>query len=407
MWTGVVMVGPKAGQRTECKAKDPDACRYHKKGSHAELTREMVDRFNEEAVRDLEATRRADAAARRGKTLKKTGAAALETKDDSGVPSGSLPAGVAELAEELDSAPSGGAAPTGAVSPRVDSRSGAAIKAATSLHGAYDGSAELAGLSVENAAVRVQAVLALESTHPEWLGDAEVGPFLCMPGDEVEFRGPNGKTAATILQPGRRGGELLSSTGEVMIVDGVVAYPGVSFVRLSKPAGMVTGYGGAAVPADRTLKFASSCKRGTELLVQQPDAQPMEVVLAGDGEFIVKETREVHRLMDLQGAKILNWRRPATYAERRQAMFDSMLRVAVREGEAEAKADNEARKTAWENRSTAQRMLDRVRGKRLSLRPIPTANSSDERLFAPFISKHSALASKVGLRLVDGKIALD
>ena len=84
-----------------------------------------------------------------------------------------------------------------------------------------------------------------------------------------------------------------------------------------------------------------------------------------------------------------------------------MLRVAVREGEAEAIADNEARKTAWENRSTVQRMLDRVRGRSLSLKPIPTASSSDERLFAPFISKHSALASKVGLRLVDGKIALD
>lgn len=405
MWTGVVMVGPKAGQRTECKAKDPDTCRYHKKGSHAELTRDMVDRFNEEAVRDLEETRRADAAARLGKTLRKTGAA-RGAEGEAGVAAGSLPAGVAELAEELDSEQDGGGDPTGAA-PGVDSRSGAAIKAATSLHGAYDGSAELAALATENAAALAQAAATLESTHPEWLVDAEVGPFVCMPGDEVEFRGPNGKTAATILQPGRREGELLSSTGEVMIVDGAVAYPGVSFVRLSKPAGVVTGYGRATVPADRTLKFASRCKRGTELLVQHPDAQPMEVVLAGDGEFIVKETREVHRLMDLQGSKILDWRRPATYAERRQAMFDSMLRVAVREGEAKAKADNEARKTAWENRSTAQKMLDRVRGKRLSLRPIPTANSSDERLFAPFISKHSALASKVGLRLVDGKIALD
>lgn len=405
MWTGVVMVGPKAGQRTECKAKDPDTCRYHKKGSHAELTREMVDRFNEEAVRDLEETRRADAAARRGKTLKKT-SAALGDKGEAGAAAGSLPADVAELAEELDSAPDGGGDPTGAAS-SMDGRSGAAIKAATSLHGAYDGTAELASLSTENAAALAQAADTLESTHSEWLGDAEVGPIVCMPGDEVEFRGPNGKTAATILQPGRREGELLSSTGEVMIVDGAVAYPGVSFVRLSKPAGMVTGYGRAALPADRTLEFASRCKRGTELLIQQPDAQPMEVVMAGDGEFIVKETREVHRLMDLQGSKILNWRRPATYAERRQAMFDSMLRVAVREGEAEAKADNEARKTAWENRSAAQRMLDRVRDKRLSLKPVPTANSSDERLFAPFISKHSALASKVGLRLVDGKIALD
>lgn len=405
MWTGVVMVGPKAGQRTECKAKDPDTCRYHKKGSHAELTREMVDRFNEKAVRDLEKTRRADAAARRGKTLRKT-SAALEAEGGSGAAAGSLPAGVAELAEELDSEPDSGGDPMGAV-PSVDSRSGDAIKAATSLHGAYDGSAEMAGLSAENAAALAQAADKLESTHPEWLGDAEVGPFICMPGDEVEFRGPNGKTASTILQPGRREGELLSSTGEVMIVDGVVAYPGVSFVRLSKPAGVVTGYGHVTVPAPRALKFASRCKRGTVLLVQQPDAQPMEVVLAGDGEFIVKGTREVHRLMDLQGAKILDWRRPATYAERRQAMFDSMLRVAVREGEAEAIADNEARKTAWENRSTAQRMLDRVRGRSLSLKPIPTASSSDERLFAPFISKHSTLASKVGLRLVDGKIALD
>lgn len=403
MWTGVVMVGPKAGQRTECKAKDPDTCRYHKKGSHAELTREMVDRFNEEAVRDLAETRRI--AARCAKTLKKT-SAALWDGDEAGVSAGSLPADVAELAEELDSEQDEGGDPTGAA-PGADSGSGDAIKAATSLHGAYDGSAELAALATENAAALAQAATTLESTHPEWLVDAEVGPFLCMPGDEVEFRGPNGKTASTILQPGRREGELLSSTGEVMIVDGAVAYPGVSFVRLSKPAGVVTGYGRAAVPAPRTFEFASRCKRGTELLVQQPDAQPMEVVLAGDGEFIVKETREVHRLMDLQGAKILNWRRPATYAERRQAMFDSMLRIAVREGEAEAKADNEARKTAWENRSTAQRMLDRVRGKRLSLKPVPTANSSDERLFAPFISKHSALASKVGLRLVDGKIALD
>lgn len=405
MWTGVVMVGPKAGQRTECKAKDPDTCRYHKKGSHAELTREMVDRFNEKAVRDLEKTRRADAAARRGKTLRKA-SASLGAEGEAGAAAGSLPAGVAELAEELDSEPDSGSSQTEAA-PTVDSRGDVGIKAATSLHGAYDGTAELAGLSTENAAALAQAAATLESTHPEWLGDAEVGPFVCMPGDEVEFRGPNGKTAATVLRPGRREGELLSSTGEIMIVDGVVAYPGVSFVRLSRPAGVITGYGRVTVPAPRALKFASRCKRGTELLVQQPDARPMEVALAGDGEFIVKETGEVHRLMDLQGAKILDWRRPATYAERRQAMFDSMLRVAVREGEAEAIADNEARKTAWENRSTVQRMLDRVRGRSLSLKPIPTASSSDERLFAPFISKHSALASKVGLRLVDGKIALD
>ena len=45
METGIIMVGPRAGQRTECNSGE-HTCLVHKKGSHREMSPKNLDRFN-------------------------------------------------------------------------------------------------------------------------------------------------------------------------------------------------------------------------------------------------------------------------------------------------------------------------------------------------------------------------
>lgn len=47
---GTVKSGPSAGDKTLCRAKDKDHCRYHVVGSHVHMTREQVEEWNEKAA---------------------------------------------------------------------------------------------------------------------------------------------------------------------------------------------------------------------------------------------------------------------------------------------------------------------------------------------------------------------
>lgn len=411
MWTGVVMVGPKAGQRTECKAKDPSKCRYHKKGSHEEMIPQALDLFNENAAREMASARKENAAARSRKTLRKA-----DKEANAGMAAAAasrpLPDDLAALAADLDGMADGAAVvedkPGTANGAAADAKTGydEAMKTVTTLHGTYDGSRELASMLSANASALRQAAASLEVNHPEWLDDPEVGPFVSMPGDEVEFRGPNGKVASTILRPGSRSGELLSSTGETMIRDGVMVFPGVSFVRLSKPAGMVAGYGSSPVARGSELKFAAKCPRGTELFIQKPDGQAGAVMLDGQGGVITEDSGETHRAIDLQNVRILSWRRPATYEERKAFALGSLRSIALQERNVEIAAENAAKKAAWENRSAVQRMIDRAKGRLLRPAPMLTYGAPDPLLFRSFQNRHPSLTAKLGFRLEDGKASI-
>lgn len=409
MRTGIVMVGPRAGQRTECKAKDPDKCRYHKRGSHEEMTPQALDLFNEMAAEDMAASRKANDSARRKGALSKADREA-DTGMAAAAANSSLPDDLAELAADLDSVDSSEAPSEVEVDAKrrsADGRSAGydeAMDTVTRLHATYDGSAELASLQTENANTLKQASAELEINHGDWLDDPEVGPFVCMPGDEVEFRAPNGKIAATVLRPGSRNGELVSETGEIMISGGVVAFPGGSLVRLSNPAGMLASYG--SMDREDALKFAKKCRRGTELLIRLPNGRSGIVILDGQGGVITEDTGEIHRVIDLQDVKIIGWRRPATYDERIASTRMALRQLALEEKTIAVAAENAARKEAWENRSAVQRMIDRAKGRLFRPTPMPAIYSRDETLFEEFEDRHHSLASKTGFRMENGRAVI-
>ena len=383
MYTGIVMVGPKAGQRTECNAKDPDQCRYHKKGSHAELTQYEVDRFNEEAAEKLASIRRLSAGSR--------------TDPE---PAVNVPPVVAELAEELDD--TSAEASQGGRADAIDYDD--AMRAVTSFRGTYPGATELERLQIANESTVKQATATLTVNHPEWLVDPEVGPLAAMPGDTVEFSKPDGSMETIVLQAGAGDGELVAPDGAVLISDGEVV-AGRRFSRIVEPAGFVEHTGG--VPPFQTMGYAENCTAGTELGIKQGGSAGV-VMLDGEGGVIIEQTGEVHRIIDLQGLKILGDRRPATYEDRKAHMLACMKSLAMRDEAAETARENEKTKNEWENRSAMQRLVDSAKGRQLNLKRAPAVYSGEKEtgLFESFKNKRPMLAAKTGLTVTDGVASL-
>lgn len=394
METGIIMVGPRAGQRTECNSGE-HTCLVHKKGSHREMSPKNLDRFNRSvAARNKTSNQGNDPGTHDDESNGKAVNGAIPS---TGEPSSIID--VAHLANKLDQAP--------VMTPRTaaelqNSRRAydKAVDIVLHSRGVYHGQRALNRLVKQNESTKRQTTHLFTTNHGDWLTDQEIGPLAVMPGDEVQLTSADGTTITIQLQAGFVAGELTDDNGNPIFKNGQLVKPNCEFVRISS----LNGYRYSTIndPSSPRLPWKphKSFPAGAEMYAQVPGSSKSGIVMIdGNGGAIDETTKELHRICDLKSLNIIQWRYPASYEDRQLQIEENMKRMAFPEYIADITRENENRTVAWESRSRARKLIDNARHNELTLIPLPSEQHIQElspELLLVFASNHPQLTERIG-----------